>query len=1070
MRRGDEMRTDAEPSAVRILPPDGFDPTPPLPEVAKPPQRWFVPLLVITGILAVFLAATRPAATPGDTAALTTTPPSLSEINADQIDITTHPAGTSISGEWIEGTIDGTLRLNDFLRSGNSYVAIGSTPEGPNAWLSGNGIAWNTVVSLDVPDSAKISLDHAVTWQGNLVVLGSVDDLVGLWAMDRLRGWEFYGPVESIGTNWISNLTAGVELLAISDAHQTVQGWMSSDGLEWRPLGRLPLLEDAASIEALAATDGWYFAGGANCSSNTCSPVIYRSSDGLDWEPMAGDLPDRLSAGVGVVMDITTTADGLVAVGELDRHVAIWRSTDGGAWEQIAVEDAAFAHVPVVVEVLAIRTGDNPVATVSLNGIEYRVTDGSEILTDSGRIEVEAITDSYIIVGIAESRRRLQLNTPSELIGWSTAWQVVAEGPRLVLAGEILGDFDSSAVVWTSADSGETWDRTFTPANGAGSFDVAMVGQYVVALTSTEPDTSRVWRTTWDTTATGEAATATLGSYLDALGRYDAAALVALLPATNPGTSTPRFEIPSLGLVRHEWWDKETGALQPDKVADTVGYLRATNMAVDHGDCTQSVSLGATDRANVTCEFHVESDLLSTLGFTNGTGDIQAATADGELVSVGVNTSPSEAMWRAFSVGISGHTEEERAIVLAQDDSGAVVLAPIFNEATAATHISLAEEFVAGLLRPGETRIIDTALGTMEWTWLDQLDLPVFKFETVTWSRLGFLATARGATNQLPEKLSIWMSPDGVDWVETKAPDAVESIWGLKPFGDGVAGQGWTDGRPSIVVFDGDDWTVLDLPSEATNDQNVAYAGINEDRILAITGAWQDERGPDFDNAWIIDKDLALTEVSLPPVDDWSEINVGLAADDTGFILSAASFNSHSLSIWHTTDGFDWTAIAESAGIEDASYMWNLQQHRSQYFVVGEAMEMRCTPDGAGEICESAVGLWRSPDGRAWDRVLTQAGTAVSTYEIASGDLGLVAFGLPTNGPPIPRPVYLSADGQEWHQAGGLSMLHPDVDWWWINSPAVSGDTIIATGNGFRDGQDSDRPFLLVGRVLDGSS
>ena len=176
-------------------------------------------------------------------------------MNAEQIDITTPVVVGNTTGQWLEGNFDLDGQVNDFMRSGNSYVAVGWTPQGGQAWISGNGTNWSPIASLTVPESAKVSLNHAAAWQGNLVVLGSVDDRVGLWTTDRITRWEYQGTVESIGTNWIYGLTAGAELLAISPAKGTVQGWMSSDGLEWRPLGRLPVLEATAGIETLAATD-----------------------------------------------------------------------------------------------------------------------------------------------------------------------------------------------------------------------------------------------------------------------------------------------------------------------------------------------------------------------------------------------------------------------------------------------------------------------------------------------------------------------------------------------------------------------------------------------------------------------------------------------------------------------------------------------------------------------------------------------------------------------------------------------------------------------------------------------
>jgi hypothetical protein len=175
------------------------------------------------------------------------------------------------------------------------------------------------------------------------------------------------------------------------------------------------------------------------------------------------------------------------------------------------------------------------------------------------------------------------------------------------------------------------------------------------------------------------------------------------------------------------------------------------------------------------------------------------------------------------------------------------------------------------------------------------------------------------------------------------------------------------------------------------------------------------------------------------------------------------------MTIWHSGQGSEWTEVAVTTSIEDAAFVWNLQRHRNRYFVVGEGAESSCND----EFCDQLVGMWSSPDGSAWDRVLTQSGNPVAAYEIGSGPLGLVAVAaeqyISDTSPSGPRPLYFSPDAVQWQAAGSLAFLHPDVVWWYTQQPAVGDDAIVIPGSAYDGtaGEDSDQPFLIVGRLLE---
>jgi len=290
-------RNGAEPTAVRVLPADGIrplgDPAPLEPN--KPKRRWPVPLVVVGAVLLVFLALTRPVAGPDNEAVPTTTPPRLAAVEAGSIDLT-QPLESGTTKSWEVAPFRWPGHIADIFVFRNSMVAIGSTPEGAQAWLSTIGAGWRTVPRLEQATSARSSLDHAVVWQGEIVALGSVDSGVGLWTAMSMSNWSYRGEIETMDTSGVMGLVAGKELLAVSRQDGRLRGWTSRDGLEWTATGAFQGLGATRAL-TVAANEDWYFVGGEeNCGSELCRPVIYRSQDAINWEPTSGTNP-RLPSG-----------------------------------------------------------------------------------------------------------------------------------------------------------------------------------------------------------------------------------------------------------------------------------------------------------------------------------------------------------------------------------------------------------------------------------------------------------------------------------------------------------------------------------------------------------------------------------------------------------------------------------------------------------------------------------------------------------------------------------------------------------------------------------------------------
>ncbi len=1075
------MRNGTEPTAVRVLPADGIhslEPQAP-PEPSEHGRRWPV-LLAGLGVALLFVAATRPTTVSDAEPTAPTTPPALAAVDAELIDLRP-PTLVTAEEAWDTATFEGSSHIEEIVTFNSSMIALGSTSSGQaQAWLSSTGLAWRAVPRLELPETAKSSLDHAVLWKGDVVALGKVDAGVGLWTAGTVSHWVYRGEIDTMGTNWPTALVAGSKLLAIAETGGQLEGWTSTDAVTWTPIGQFQGL-DEVRIGAFAANEDWYFAAGAEkCGGRPCRPVIFRSRDAVTWESTSGDLPDVLSIEQGTVVDISTTDDGLVAVGWLGPapktllpEAAVWTSSDGATWSRVAEDEPLLQPTSVTIELIDLDTRSEPIANVLIDDEPHQLVKSSEVATSAGTFLVTDVGPAGISMKVDEGTSTLSVaGEPLTLHRGGIPSRVTMEGPRIVISGFFFAAEPPRAVIWSSADRGRTWQRVdFGAASPGEAGPIALLRGRIAVAGSTESGET-VWASQWDTAVAEAAGVDTLRAYIAAINDRDVTALTALLPRNTEGASTPEFQVPSLGEVDLPWWQEDRTRLDVDAMGETFGYLDALDTDISISDCNTTMTLGAIDNLRIVCDVEVTSDLLEIMSPNNPGGRLVGILKDGSLSSVSLSPGPSAATWRTLSTGTAGAADGDRATLMSIDSRGRTNFDPTFTQDSAAVHLRLATEFVSSLLRPGDTKVVETLFGTMEWQWLETMPASVYSFDWITHTETGFVAIGRKAFDDVSPQVSLWTSPDGIDWVEMPAPEGIQSMWQLQPYRGGFVAQGWRENESVLLFFDRATWTEVALPPlEDGVEGGPGLMAVSGDRILVFIETWEYD-GPQARQAWLVGTDLTLRQATMPDEALTLSGDLGLVGSDDGFIVATSTGdNGGHISVWHSANGEHWTQIAESAAIDDAQYIWNLQQHRGRYFVVGQGLETTCwTTLESGEICQQAVAMWTSPDGVAWDRLVTKSGVPLATYEIADGPLGLAAVGQENFEANLPRSLYFSQDGQTWEYSAGLSLLHPDATWWWVNNPAIGTDTIIIPGSSYNEspgGIDGDVPFLIVGRVID---
>jgi hypothetical protein len=258
--------------------------------------------------------------------------------------------------------------------------------------------------------------------------------------------------------------------------------WASLDGRHWALLADFPTADSSVA---------WSLAGGPTgmvaVGSEGAGPAAWRSDDGRTWErlPAAGGLAQRSAEMTTVV----AAAAGYVAGGSntspAGAAATLWRSTDGHAWEKVALAEPDGARVEglavrdrTVVAVGTRGTRSEPAGAIAWlsadDGRTWRRAPDSEDLALGQMHAVTASTHGFVAVGTdlvgqraiawrsvdglawtaspeAESMRNYGLQIEMRDAAWI--------GDRYLAAGHLLfGTQYPSAVIWSSTD-GVEWTR-----------------------------------------------------------------------------------------------------------------------------------------------------------------------------------------------------------------------------------------------------------------------------------------------------------------------------------------------------------------------------------------------------------------------------------------------------------------------------------------------------------------------------------------------------------------------------------------------------------------------------------
>ena len=1045
------MASRRDQSAVRAL--DSRDPELDGPTPDPPnPRRWALPALVVAGLFAVFFATTGATDTMRmePTTTTTTTAAPMSAIEPETLDLRTQAATAAPMLEyWQSVTLSPPGLAEDLVFAEGKYLIGGAVSNRARIWWSTGGSRWQAS-DLSAP-KGRSSIQHIVAWRGGLVALGDADGHVGVWTADAPEGpWAYQGELgNGSALAGVFGVATSERLVAVAYEESSYGVWASDDGITWSEIESDGAL-DGAMIAGLICNDEELVAYGALPNGKDMVPAIWRSQDGERWDPV------EIDGEPGAVTALTGSGDMLYAAGytytdnalRAPTLVRVWTSRNGVDWQPVSPDEPLFSPPEISMMVTESSPSNTATATLDIDGRSVTVTKGTEVVTDAGSFTVVDIMSNGVRIAGPSFSGYLQLGVDSHRADSYLPMHIAAEGSRIALVG-IGPTIDSSPLLWASIDGGGSWNRF--ELEGTQVLPPLVTTNSAVLMTAAlGHDGIAVSQARWNAALVGESGYSQVEEYVAALSRHDTTALLDMLPDTVDSALT-RFDIPSLAQESPRWWDEE-GNLDEQRVADTVAYLAATHTTISLNECATDVLMAAATLSRVDCVYTVESDLLSRYGIDPGQGRLEVTVRDGKLYKSVLTDAPSEPVWFSLSKLI--------------EDSGQPVE---LTAVSAREHMDLADQFLADLLTPGETKRVETVLGTMEWTWFEPPKLSSVSPYDVVYSPLGFVLAGTETTSSRPV---MYRSADGIDWEQIDLPESIVEIRQVAAFDGGILVSEWSQAGSGIRYFDGDQWVRVDIPETDSVDSFTMAA--TSDQALVASWQWHSQTPEAI--LYLLDTSFTVTPVALAA--DMKTAGSVLDLISTGDRLAAfvTVLESAERSVWTFTDAGTWKRVSQTLPLGDISYLRGLQEHDGRYFVVGEGIDMICEDTLSGQACGYWTTVWTSDDGEAWYQLQTASGDVVSAGAVASGPLGLAAIGR-DGSPGQPTTVYLSTDGAAWEAVPGVALVSIGDQAWWMRDPAVGIDRIVTTGSAWRvetslTQQDPDssreRLFIIVGRLIDG--
>jgi len=908
-----------------------------------------------------------------------------------------------------------SISMNDLDVVASTMVAVGSREGAAAVWLE-IGTEWRLVPDVEAPQGVDSELFVVIPDEPGALAMGSVGGGdIGIWEASAPTEWRYLGIQDALSGWSLVDAAAGpagvVVIVQRPDTGEVkMVTWAQGISGGWNDVSYAGDQDDRVQLNAVVATGERYYVVGSIAGSqrqDPWRPLVMTSTHGVEWDAIGGYSSTLLPAGVsGVLYDITETASGLRAVGTIRGEdgvlPAVWRSADGFDWARVAEDDPVLALPPIEVQLREVVGEDSPEAIFTIDGEEHRLSAGSVIETVGVRFEVTGISPPFV-------EMEGSTGSVSVVPGWFTT--LPRQGAMRALAGlgdhlVVAGSVNDEPAVWSSIDGGATWQLSRLPGYGddGSGFGVAALETGLAVI---GPETAGqtvalngIWTTPVPAAYTLD--TTLVAQMMGVLLAGDTDLVAGLLTPRFPATG--EFSFPTLGGIRLDWRDEETGGADEEAIADTAAYLMALGTDIELSSCSTRPRPGDEEEAVTTCQYAARSRLLETLGLDEDRGEVTVRQGPDGIRSVLAREADSTAAWLTLAEWAVSVEPEEFLAVLGTSDDGRWRLAPTLTAESADRHVALAEELASGIIEPESTTVVETSLGSLEFSWAE---LPG-RLYAVSWTGGGFVAFVEDGDGGF----AALESPDALVWSAVEVPEGASWIDAVVSTGSSGIAVGEADGEPAIWVKSDGAWSAAqELVVVASGAWPFGPAVVHEG--YAYLGAYQ-LIGDVAKNVsvWRIATDGTIKVLPRPA-------SAGIVDPGTFHLVPSPQglffvdgFSTPTLSIWRLNDDGQWDEVVTGAspGGDDVVLLDVVGTRDGFAVVVGE-LDIPSS-NSVGE-------LWLSTDGISWTRAQGPGGGRISVSRLASGGFGVIGTRDTTLGLGVSS-IWFSATGTEWEWLGDV--------------------------------------------------